>query len=400
MARLTGGAFAAFTGPNSLKPLYSRVRGQRTQYELTYRSAVTRSGKHTVQLGVSWEKKETRSAAVEFSVDVRPPDVKITEPVSGAEYRRIAPAWNTDPKMISPREAPIAVAIAWPDNCPRAVQQVSYVVDGTVIETLPPDQPFVWDFSALSRGIHSLQAEAKDELGLVGRSDPVRVTIDIVIPPTPTPTPAPTPTRPAGVVGIDTGGGRQIEVDLFRYLPVILAAVALILVLILFIRRPQIIREGLDRVGAGVKHVTDVWQRKGRKETTSASAHASLIPIADDGTQGTPIAVKWPTANLGFDPDQCQITFNDSRVSKLHARIVREADGIYRIHDEMSKNGTYVNDEEVPSGGSRPLRSGNRVELGPVMFIFQISGGQAPDRANQGREKGKEDTEPFSRPTR
>jgi len=401
MARLTGGAFATYTGPASLKPLYSRVRGQRKQYELTYRSAVTRPGKHTVQLGVLWEKNETRSATTEFSVDIRPPDVKITEPVSGAEYKRIAPTWNADPKTISPREAPIAVAIAWPDSCPRTVQQVSYIVDGTVIETLPPDQPFVWDFSALPRGIHSLQAEAKDELGLVGRSDPVRISIDIVIPATPTPTPVPTSTpvpTPVGVIPVPGIG----SVDLFRILPIILAAIAFILVLILFIRRPYILREGLERVGTGVKHVTDAWQRKGRKEAPSASVHASLIPMADDGTHGTPIPVKWSTTRLGFNPDECEITFNDSRVSKLHARIVREADGIYRIYDEMSKNGTYVNDEEVPSGGSRSLRSGDRVELGPIMLIFQISGRQPSDgeKSESGKEKGKDKTEPFSRPTR
>ncbi len=93
--------------------------------------------------------------------------------------------------------------VAWPDNFPRSIERVLYEVDGSVVANLSPDEAFTWDFSQLPAGIHSLRAVVRDELGLEGRSDPVRAEINIMIPPPPPPTvtPEPTPTAEAALAG-------------------------------------------------------------------------------------------------------------------------------------------------------------------------------------------------------
>lgn len=64
-----------------------------------------------------------------------------------------------------------------------------------------------------------------------------------------------------------------------------------------------------------------------------------------------------PMSDLRFDATR------DIDVSARHGEI-RGADGRYSIHDSQSTNGTFVNGERVPSGGSRELRSGDVVGFG------------------------------------
>jgi ABC-type multidrug transport system ATPase subunit len=57
-------------------------------------------------------------------------------------------------------------------------------------------------------------------------------------------------------------------------------------------------------------------------------------------------------------------------VSRRHARIIRPAqDGEYEIEDLGSTNGTFVNGERLV--GSRTLRHGDSVRIGPVKLIFE-----------------------------
>src|SRR2546423_9160393 len=64
-----------------------------------------------------------------------------------------------------------------------------------------------------------------------------------------------------------------------------------------------------------------------------------------------------PLSDLRFDAT------NDLDVSTRHGEI-RGADGRYAIVDHDSTNGTYVNGQRVPNGGSRELRSGDVIAFG------------------------------------
>ena len=66
----------------------------------------------------------------------------------------------------------------------------------------------------------------------------------------------------------------------------------------------------------------------------NAPDHPTMIPIG-----GNNVA-------LGRDAKRVQIAFQDQSVSRLHARIL-ENQGLYRIYDEGSSSGTYVNYKRI-----------------------------------------------------
>lgn len=64
---------------------------------------------------------------------------------------------------------------------------------------------------------------------------------------------------------------------------------------------------------------------------------------------------------------EATICLNQPRMSRLHCRIAREADGTYSIEDLGSKNGTLVNGERI---ARRELRFGDEIHLGAAAFLF------------------------------
>ncbi len=59
----------------------------------------------------------------------------------------------------------------------------------------------------------------------------------------------------------------------------------------------------------------------------------------------------------------------DPTVSRIHATIVQDGK-IYRIYDEQSTSGTYVNDKQVPEYGLQ-LASGDEIHMGAVHLRFK-----------------------------
>ena len=82
------------------------------------------------------------------------------------------------------------------------------------------------------------------------------------------------------------------------------------------------------------------------------------------------------------------MVIDDSRVSRYHCRITEEADGTYRIFDEGSTSGTYVNYEPVPIAGQY-LQDGDQIHIGPVGLRFELV--KSDDRTVEDGSK----TEPY-----
>jgi hypothetical protein len=73
---------------------------------------------------------------------------------------------------------------------------------------------------------------------------------------------------------------------------------------------------------------------------------------------------------IGRSPAQSSITFpEDVTVSRLHATLLREGNN-YRIYDNQSTSGTWVNDQQVPEYGMQ-LLDGDEIHLGAVHLRFR-----------------------------
>jgi predicted component of type VI protein secretion system len=90
-----------------------------------------------------------------------------------------------------------------------------------------------------------------------------------------------------------------------------------------------------------------------------APEHTGMIPLV-----GNNVA-------LGRDPNLVQIPFNDRSVSRLHARIM-ESNGEYRLYDEGSASGTYLNYERIGLT-PRVIKNQDDLHFGRVHLKFHIA---------------------------
>ena len=105
-------------------------------------------------------------------------------------------------------------------------------------------------------------------------------------------------------------------------------------------------------------------------------AHAlAYIEILSSETANLPAeyALHGAEIKIGRSPTQADIIFeNDPSVSRLHVLLVLE-NGRYRIYDQNSSGGAWVNDQRVPNYGIE-LMNGDEIHLGAVHLRFRLEG--------------------------
>lgn len=67
---------------------------------------------------------------------------------------------------------------------------------------------------------------------------------------------------------------------------------------------------------------------------------------------------------VGRDPSNDIMLADDPLVSRRHATIERESDGVYYIYDANSRNGTFVNEQPLPAGTKASLAEGDVIRVG------------------------------------
>jgi hypothetical protein len=113
------------------------------------------------------------------------------------------------------------------------------------------------------------------------------------------------------------------------------------------------------------------------------AGHPFLLYRDGDGSQR--LFVLEPglvNVSVGRRPPSDLLLDWDVRVSRLHARFERGQDGWEVIDDELSRNGTFVN-EELVDGRCR-LHDGDTVRFGSTTVTFRSSQGEPPARAHPG----------------
>lgn len=94
----------------------------------------------------------------------------------------------------------------------------------------------------------------------------------------------------------------------------------------------------------------------------------ALVTFSKSGTRRE-FTIKKGTTVIGRKTDaDLRIPLNE--ISRSHCELAVEGDEVI-LRDLDSRNGTFLNDEEVSEA---PIRAGDRVRLGPVVFVVQIDG--------------------------
>jgi VWFA-related protein len=371
IASLANWRYYWFTSLESITPVYQQIGNFGNQYVLTFRSKASGSGNHITRVTISGGgASPTRAesfAESQYSIDLQPPDISLALNSSQGIVRN-GGAWNTAPIDAEPKIAQIALQVKWRDGHARKINQIIYSFDNgpeRVATDFSQDTGvFQADIKDLDDGPHALNVTVEDELGQTQSttlSVPVRINLPF------------------------TGVLVRFFTRVFPVAALLGSLVVLGIAFYIYRTRPPVVMNAIGNVQRGVKVATDFFVRKGKGEGKIAKAH--LVPLAGADTQTGPIPIYSETTRLGRDDTMANIILQDSTVSRLHAKIVEEADGNFKIYDEGSRSGTYVNDEEVKMQGQW-LHDGDTVAFGRDEFQFKLKLGP------------KESTEIFERMSR
>ncbi len=355
----------------SMAALYDNLTSQRTQYRLSFSSAIFNAGRHEVQVRVG-----SQSTSAGFSLNLRPPQVSITQPAVGGVISRATNDPNLAARDIEPRTQLVSFSVDWPDGYARELEAVDLLVDGVAVRDscIPPCDQVTWNIAELSAGSHSLRIRVRDQQGLQAESDEVPVTIEIItptpIPPTATPVPTrvPTPTPPPSCQEQYTGVNRILQCyDLLPYISLIVALIALVIVIIVVRRPPRVVSSMVNKV----KEMTEPFFLDRGQVRGDRQAKAMLVVLEGDDSHREPIDIVSENTRLGRDEALAQVVLNDRSVSRLHARITEEEVGRFVLYDEGSTSGSYVNYEPVGIKGQW-LQHDDIINLGRVKLQFKV----------------------------
>ena len=373
LAEATGGQLLLFDPSQGLNHLADQILAQRTQYQLTYTSRAVTSGTHQIQIRVTGDELDALSNTHNFEIDVRPPEVTFIQPPDEIVRQ------TDDPTLaladIPPTSQTIRLLVTFPDKHPRTINTSQFVVDGAVISqcTEPPFDLFEWDLSGyLETETHTIQVIVEDSLGMQGTSIAHSVGIKVLTP-------------PRGLAALKPALG-----SILAAFAVIIAGIVLAVVMISMGRQRLVSVGTPDQPTSRIK---SPLRRAGlRRRSDDLRAEAHLIPIDALGTEGEAVPLTGTEFILGSDPSLTPFPLEDPSVAGLHARLTRQAAGGYRLRDQGSVAGTWINYELVPDEG-RKLKHGDLVHIGRKAFRFRLP---APPPPSEVRIRPANDAQPST----
>jgi len=101
--------------------------------------------------------------------------------------------------------------------------------------------------------------------------------------------------------------------------------------------------------------------------------YAFLQPISDDPekTNTKPIPISTEEITIGRDPILATLVLEDPSVEGLHARIIRKEGNDFRLLDEGSIAGTWINYTPISPEGTA-LKHGDLIHIGRVGFRYTL----------------------------
>lgn len=103
----------------------------------------------------------------------------------------------------------------------------------------------------------------------------------------------------------------------------------------------------------------------------AADSGAAVLVVRQGPKRGSRIALDADVISIGRG-EESDIFLDDITVSRNHARLDRVANG-FRVTDEGSLNGTYVNKELIEAAN---LADGDEVQVGKFKLVYLALGGE------------------------
>jgi hypothetical protein len=429
LSTITDGQYFHLSSIENLDPLWQRLVAGGQQRRLSYRSQQAKPSDVTVALTLPDGRTISATSPIP-GAQLRPVTVEAVLALEGDKILKYADAYDTPLEQLAPSELGIGASFQWDDGYPRQLQKVEYQV-GELTETNNGptfDEPYLFPISTFDNGTYTVRVRAYDELGMVGESAPQNFTIEVIRPPAPTPTPDQTLVAEATnavllaaksteeAIAVLTREAEQreqlqaseaqvaeVQTQVQQMTWATIGSVALAVIAFayaIYILSSRDRRRQATQVITGtVAAVTEPFRRQ---RGVVNESQAKLVLINDGGSAGMPPTIPIPRGGvrIGRDPSVVNVPLADRRISKLHCRIVEDgATGAFRLLDEGSTSGTYVNDQEVNINGHL-LQNNDQISIGPLLYRFEMSGstsGHGDDTTQ--RPNLDPNTEPYIRTT-
>jgi hypothetical protein len=328
--------------PAGITAIFDRIASLRSQTRLVYTVPEATSGAFTVEVSLANEPGVTASASAELPNNV--PQVSLDVP---PDARTLSVPNLTDPLRLR-----LSASTGWLDGQTRSIVAAQLLANGTVIQDIPPGSlgGFDAEIPNFSYGDNTLQIAVLDNQGLRATSPLLTLTVNEG------------PRDIPDALAVQRGWGGVITSLLIGAFCLLfglgLAALAwqrgwLVL------RRRERSRPAEPVIEPAPAPAGDVY---------SAAAYLEVL----EATSATPdyFPLRHYEEKIGRSPAQSSITFpEDVTVSRLHATLLREGNH-YRIYDNHSTSGTWVNDQQVPEYGMQ-LMDGDELHLGAVHLRFR-----------------------------
>ena len=353
LASNTGGVAVRLSQPQNLPTIWNRITPFRTQTTLTY-EAPLQGGDFPVQLSL------TAAPQVQATTQVR---LSPTAPYAlldvPAESRTLVL-----PDLLSAVALRLPVTVGWVDGTTRQLSRAELWVNGQLTAELAPDQLTTGEITValgnLNFGQNHIELALADELAQRATSPPLVLTVQLgdtaEIPPLLQPA-----TPRLGGWGSYLRG-------------------CLLLLLLL--------------LGLGLAWWRGWLATKPRRTQVTITGGTPAPNGQGEAPTGTFHAVRQPTfrlevissqtvlpahlpltaveMRLGRSASEANLIFAaDPTVSRLHASMVREGNS-YRLFDEQSTSGTFVNHQPIPAYGAL-LIDGDEIQIGEVQLRFRMA---------------------------
>jgi hypothetical protein len=346
------GIAASLDTPETLSPIWERIDSFRARTLLRYTVAPDSGGDATVEVALQAE--PTVAATLQVNVPANAPSVVIDLPM---ESRALSL-----PDLEDPVRLRLGATVDWLDGTQRSILRAQLLVNNLVVADIDPEElgSFTAEIGQFAFGTNTVQIVIEDEQGLQATSPPVSLVI------TEGETELPEALQPGGAFS-----------SLGRW-ALLCGGVVILLGLALFLA----MNRGRLNVSAWRERLRGRRRRRARTEEVDQDHVAAAGDEDDDGlvapyleliesvTRLPPILpIEQVETRLGRSPANADIVFEqDPTVSRLHASIIYSEDE-FRIFDEQSTSGTWVNEQPVPGYGAR-LVTGDEIRIGSVRLIF------------------------------
>ncbi|MGA7192297.1 MAG: FHA domain-containing protein [Anaerolineales bacterium] len=369
LAEQTGGAFYFSSGKDYPDP-ETYFAPLRKLYLLKYASAVSTGGQHTLSVQVNNAGAVIKSDEQTFSVDIEPPNpILVSPPLQITRQPPKNDPYNT--QILVPTTQEIDIIIEFPDGHTRPLASTTLFVDGQAVakNTKPPFDKFTWDVSGFTTsGEHKIAVAAVDTLGLNKTSMEIPVMVTVI-------------QAPHGISALFAKYRQTITYGAIGF-----AGIALLLILLItrlqlaFASAQKSRRANIDPLTQPVAIAVETSSAEKKKRTRPRrgnvkpiNAPASLIRLRPDlePMTGNPIPLTENETSFGTDPAQANIVLDDPSIAPRHARIAQSEDGIFRLRDEGSVAGTWVNYDSIRKEGYT-LQHGDVIHFGQLVFRFQL----------------------------